>query len=90
MHHIEITTKRPTYLPYFHSLEISRDESIVSIAHVITKVSIHAHLYLHCVPCSCNAVYLTSIRFVPGECWCRNTICLARQLYCLTNPRLVR
>ncbi len=77
-----------TYLFYFHCLVIS-SESIVSFTHVTTKILIHIHLHIRYVLRSCDFLYfLISISFVPGECWCRNTIWHTLQRHCLTNPWL--
>ena len=86
---LKLRQKRPTYLFYFHYLEISRSESIVSIALVTAKILIYAHFHIYWVLCSRNAAYLTAIRFIPGECRCRNTIWHTLQRHCLTNPRLI-
>ena len=72
---------------YFYYLGIN-SESIVSNALVKTKILIHVHFHIHCALCIYDAVYLTSIRFVPGESWCRNSIGHTLQRHCLTNPRL--
>ena len=53
---LKLRPKGPTYLFYFHRLEISRREAIVSYALVNAKILIKAHLYSHCAFLSCVAV----------------------------------
>ena len=79
-----------TYLIYLYQFLIRWNESISSNALVMTKILITPEWHLYFVFSGCDSVYFTSFRFVPIECWCRNTIRKTFQAHCLANPRLLR
>ena len=79
-----------TYLTYLYQFLIRWSKSIGSNALVMTKILITPEWHLCFVFRSCDIVYFTSFRFVPRECWCRNTIRKTLQSHCLANPRLLR
>ena len=56
----------------------------------MTKILIIPERHLYFVFSGTDSVYFTSFRFVPRECWCRNTIRKTIQSHCLANPRLLR
>ena len=52
----------------------------------MTKILITPEWHLYFVFSGSDSVYFTSIRFVPRDRWCRNTIRKTLQSHCLTNP----
>ena len=79
-----------TYLIYLYQVLIRWNKSIGSNALVMTKILITPEWHLYFVFSGSDSVYFTSFRFVPRECWCRNTIRKTLQSHCLANPRLLR
>ena len=76
-----------TYLLHLHSACISIN-IISGLACVITKVLITFHRHIYCCFQFCFLLYYSSTRVFPRQGWRRETICLTRQFYSLSNPRM--
>ena len=75
-----------TYLHKVDSNIIWWRESIVCPALVLSKVRTSLELHTHWTDATCFLFQLWTIRFSPRDRWNRNSICIACQCNCLTDP----